>query len=180
MKGTRRYFIGAYWTQLSSKVGVSKARKSSRKTELSESELLEGCRLGIDSHADVTCVGRHARILSVVDGLVSTVHPFNDSYEPMRQIKTVNAAFATQTSEGETVILILNNSLDFTHNMEHSLLCTNQARSNGVVVDDVPFELDHKGSSSYSIFFPEMGVSIPLKLKKNMKSTFHPSTIIGS
>lgn len=106
---------------------MSRMVMSTNSVNLSETELLEGCRLGMDSHADVTCVGKHARIVSVVEGTVSSVYPFNDSYDPMTNVRTVNAAFATQTVEGETVILHLNNALDFSHNMQHSLLCTNQA-----------------------------------------------------
>ena len=30
--------------------------------KLTDQELYNGCRLGIDSHADVSCVGKHAKI----------------------------------------------------------------------------------------------------------------------
>ena len=161
----RKFSVSAFWKRITTKCETYNVNKSHSRSHLSESEMLDGCRLGLDSHADVTCVGRHARILSVVEGHFSSVYPFNDSYEPLTDIRTVNVAFSTQSSEGETVILHLNNVLDFTHNMEHSLLCTNQARSNGVIVDDVPQEYDHKGDSTHSIVFPDMDLRLPLKVK---------------
>ena len=42
-------------------------------------------RLVIDSHADISCAGRHARIMEVVEGEVCTVHAFNDSMKPIKK-----------------------------------------------------------------------------------------------
>ena len=123
---------------------------------------MKGCRLGIDSHADISCIGRHGRILEVVEGQSSTVHPFNDSYEPMKNIATVNAAIACDTEDGRTYIVHLNQCLDFTQSMEHSILCTNQARITGVKVNDVPRMIDHE--SSQSIEFPDDGIMLPLDM----------------
>lgn len=82
----------------------------------------------MDSHADMSCIGRHARVLEVIDGQTCSVRPFNDSYKAMENGQTVNAAFAAETTDGETVILRINQALDFRHTMEHSILCTNQAK----------------------------------------------------
>ena len=109
---------------------------------LSEQELRDGCRLGIDSHADVSCVGKHAHVFETFSGRTCNVQPFNDSYSPMLDIKTVNAAFAYDSDDGMTYILNVNQALDFTNTMVHSLLCPNQARMNGMVIDDVPMFLD--------------------------------------
>ena len=35
---------------------------------LTPSKLMNGCRLGLDTHADVSCVGRHSRVLEVLEG----------------------------------------------------------------------------------------------------------------
>ena len=87
----------------------------SKVKRLSNDDRLKGCRLGTDSHSDHSCVGRHARILSVLEGQSCTVRPFNDSYALLTNVKTVNAAFASETKDGETVILIINQALDFRH-----------------------------------------------------------------
>mmetsp|Transcript_10258 Transcript_10258/g.14493 ORF Transcript_10258/g.14493 Transcript_10258/m.14493 type:complete len:310 (+) Transcript_10258:634-1563(+) len=48
--------------------------------------------------------------------------------------------------------------------MEHSLLCPNQARMNGVIIDDVPKFLDHRKESKHAIAFPDSGIVIPLSM----------------
>ena len=140
-------------------------KKSSSLPPLTDDELRSGCRLGLDSHADMSCVGRHAHIYEVYHGKVCNVFPFNDSYEPIENIATVNAAFAYDTDDGETYIIELNQCLDFTNSMEHSLLCTNQARMNGIMIDDCPVALDPTGRSTHSIYFPEEDKRLPLLSK---------------
>ena len=132
--------------------------------KLTAAEKLNGCRLGMDSHADITCVGKHARILEVIEGQTCTVRPFNDSYSPIQNVQTINAAFAAETEEGETVILRLNQALDFRHSMEHSILCTNQARHHDVIIDDVPHAVDFRHTSTQSIIFPAAQASVPLHM----------------
>ena len=128
--------------------------RGSFNNQLTEDDLREGCRLGIDSHADVSCVGKHARITEVFQGKAYNVQPFNDLYKPMKDIRTVNAAFSHDTTDGRSYVLHINQSLDFTNSMEHSLLCPNQARINGLIVDDVPRHLDWTNNSSHSIIVP--------------------------
>ena len=115
---------------------IHSTRKKSNSTESTYS------RLGLDSHADMTCVGKDALIIEHVHGQTCTVHPFHDSYRPKTNVKVCNAAFAFDQDDGRTKILILNQCLDFSNTMEHSLLCTNQVRSNGIIVDDVPIVID--------------------------------------
>ena len=142
---------------------ISSARR--KQVKLSSEEMLAGCRLGLDSHADVSCAGRHARIMETFHGQVCNVSPFNDAYSPMTNVLTVNVAYAIDTTDGKTYILNVNQALDFTETMEHSLLCENQARSNNVVVDSVPTTLDHSGTSTHSVYFPEQDVRFPLSMR---------------
>ena len=121
-----------------------------------------GCRLGLDSHADVHCLGRHARVVEILEGDTCSVQPFNDSYSPMTGIRIVNGCVAYDTIDGQTYILDINQALDLTETMENSLLCTNQARAHGVVIEDVPKFFDN--NSSHSISFPDDSVELPLLL----------------
>ena len=73
---------------------------SRRGIHLTEDELREGCRFGADSHADVSVAGKHAKILSYVDGQTCTVHPFHEGYKPKKNIKVVNVAFAYDSDDG--------------------------------------------------------------------------------
>jgi len=129
---------------------------------LSPEELKEGCRLGLDSHTDVHCLGRHARVIEVLEGETCSVQPFNDSYSPMTGVRIVNGCMAYDTLDGQTYIMDINQALDFTNTMENSLLCINQARAHGVVIEDVPRFLDN--NSRHSITFPDDGVELSLLL----------------
>lgn len=137
--------------------------KRSSNVILSDEEISKGCRLGIDSHADMTTIGAHAHIFEVYEGQSCNVYPFNDSYAPMKNIKTVNAAFAYDTDDGQTFILNVNQALDFSDTMKHSLLCPNQARVNGVVIEDCPKFLDPTNISTFSVYFPDVQVRLPLQ-----------------
>ena len=140
---------------------------------MTDDELLNGCRLGLDSHADMTCIGKHARILETYYGKVCNVFPFNDSYEPLKNVHTVNAAFAYDSDDGQTYIIEVNQCLDFSETMEHSLLCTNQARINGVVIDECPKSLDPTGRSTHSIHFPDKDIRLPLLSKFPISFLLH-------
>ena len=80
----------------------------------------------------------------------------------MTGIRIVNGCVAYDTIDGQTYILDINQALDFTETMENSLLCTNQARVHGVVIEDVPKFFDN--NSCHSISFPDDGVELPLLL----------------
>jgi hypothetical protein len=142
----------------------STTKHKHKQNTLSPEQLQRGCRLGTDSHADVTCLGKHARVTEIFHGRSCNVQPFHDSYSPMKNVNTVNASFAHDTEDGKTFIIEVNQALDFTDSMEHSLLCTNQARIHGVIVDDVPKFLDASNRSTHSIQFPVQQVTLPLSL----------------
>ena len=146
-------------------MNVSANKRKGKTLKLSPDQLEFGGRLGIDSHADMTCIGAHAKILEIYEGQLCNVQPFNDSYESMKNIRTVNAAFAYDSDDGQTYVLEMNQCLDFSHTMEHSLLCPNQARVNGVVIEDCPKFLDTTKRSTHSIWFPDDSVRLPLELK---------------
>ena len=123
---------------------------------------INNARLGIDSHADISCAGKHARIMEIIEGEVCTVHAFNDFMKPLKNVQTVNVAYAVDTPTGSTYILRVNHSLDFTSTMEHSILCSNQARCAGIIVNDVPKILDVQNTSTQSVIFPTDNVNIPI------------------
>ena len=91
------------------------------------------------------------------------MHPFHDGYSPKRNVKLVNVAYAYDASNGRTYILIVNQCLDFTDDMEHSLFFTNQFHSNGIIVDDVPKCYDYENKSRQAIYLPEKDIALPLQ-----------------
>ena len=141
---------------------VSGYTKSQNSKDLTELEMNDGCRLGIDTHADTSCAGKHVRIMSYVDGVEFNVAPYHPDYAPMKRVGMINGIVAVDKSDGSGgYILQLNNFLNFTDSMDHSILCPMQARMNGVVIDDVPTVLDNK--SSQSIIFPGVEDSVKIQ-----------------
>ena len=114
--------------------------------------------LGIGSHADVSCAGKDAHILSQISGRKCEVKGFHDSYTSITDINYVNVAYKYHNQEGQEYVIELNQALDFTKYMSNSILCTNQARHNGVIIHDVPSIMDP--SSPQCMTFPEENVNL--------------------
>ena len=70
--------------------------------------------LGIDSHADVSCAGKDARILSHISGRKCEVKGFHDSYGSITDVRYVNVAYKYHDQDGQEYIIELNQALDFT------------------------------------------------------------------
>jgi len=67
--------------------------------------------LGIDSHADTRCAGKHARIIGTKEIQTSTVYQFDDSMKPTKEVKTIHVIYAYDASNGQTIILQVNHCL---------------------------------------------------------------------
>ena len=119
-------------------------------------------KLGMDSHADISCAGRDAHILAQSEGGTCTVHPFNDSYDPMTGIKIVNVLYKYESVGGEECTLEINQCLDFTKTMVHSILCTDQAKNLGILVNDVPKVCD--STSTQDIHTKDGTTIMPLEM----------------
>ena len=55
--------------------------------------------LGLDTHADISCAGCDAHIISKIDDRTCKVHPFNDSYKAMTGVEIVNVLFKYENTE---------------------------------------------------------------------------------
>ena len=118
---------------------------------LSETEMKVGTRLGVDSHADTCCVNKHAYVETVVEGITVDAIPFDQRIGRLSNLNIVHAIYAIDNqSTFETNLVRLNHSI-YIKDMEHPLLCPNQAREYGCIVDDVPVHLDHTGQSTFSL-----------------------------
>ena len=95
-------------------------------------------RLGLETRADILCTGASSYLYEEVEGQLNTVTSFNEQYKALSNIKTCNVLYAHDTIDGMTYIVNVNQTFDFRTSMTNSILCTNQARSNGVEVNDVP------------------------------------------
>jgi hypothetical protein len=92
--------------------------------------------------------------------------PYSDKYKP-RVVDVADGCTAFDDPiTGETFILDVFQALDMTgDSQDPSLLCPNQMRANGLIVDDVPKHLCHNRESSHSIYVPEMKLRISLELQ---------------
>ena len=107
---------------------------------LSNTELNNGCKIGIDTHTDTSSAGKHMRILEIIDGPKLDVTSFKGpSFQNVIMINGTVTADRSDRKDG--YILELNKSLNFSENIKHSLLCLILAKVNNVIVNDVPKSL---------------------------------------
>ena len=122
-------------------------------------------RSELDSHADTCCVGRHSVVLTRTSQTVR-VEGFLPSLGSV-SVPIVTAAIAYDDPHTmQTFVLIVNQALYFKH-METNLLCPNQLRHFGVIVNDSPlyFLSDNERTvESHRIIVPQPPLAIDLKL----------------
>jgi len=119
----------------------------------------------LDSHADTVVAGSSCKVLELTNQSCE-VYPYADHYGPVTNVPITKVATAyDHPVSGETYILVFGQALYMGNSMDHTLICPNQARNNGVVVDDVPRHLSHDNSSTHSIYFPEEDICLPLSLR---------------
>jgi hypothetical protein len=106
--------------------------------------------------------GCNALVLQLTDTKVN-VTPFSDEYKAIKDIPIATVATAwDDPAGGPTMILVVNEALYFGDRMNHSLLCPNQIRANGLVVNDVPKQFDE--TSLHAIMDPKTETKLPLLL----------------
>ena len=118
-------------------------------------------RTELDSHADTCVAGANTIPLWFTDETVS-VAPFIGEYSPLKDVPIASVATAWDSPEdGRTLLLIINEALYFGDRMNHTLLCPNQLRYNGIQVHDTPKAFDPK--SPHAIIIPGQA-HLPLHL----------------
>ena len=109
---------------------------------LSQTEMNEGCKIVIDSGADTCVMGRHAHVIEFIEGKAVSANAWNGA--ETTNLRIANIALAYDTPNGETIILIFNQSIYAGAQMEDSLLNPIQCLFNDVKVDARP-----------KLFYPE-------------------------
>ena len=67
--------------------------------ELSEYELQMGTQLGINTHANTLCAGKHVKILEYVQGVRFSVAPFQGPH--IKNISLANGVVAVDCEDGQ-------------------------------------------------------------------------------
>ena len=89
---------------------------------LSDVQMKTGCRLGIDSHADTSCVNKHAFVESVVEGITVDAIPFDDSLGKATNLPIVHAIYAVDNKATfRTHLIRICNAIYIPH-MEQALV----------------------------------------------------------
>ena len=117
--------------------------------------MVNGTRFGIDSHADTSCVNKHAYIETIVDGITVDAIPFDSQLGKLSNLPIVHAIYAYDNAKTLRTTLIRINNAIYIKDMDNALLCPNQARECGTIIDDIPPHLDHTGTGSFSIISEE-------------------------
>lgn len=119
-------------------------------------------RCELDTHAD-TIVGGANTVLLEASGETATVHSFSDDRKPFSDVPIGTIATSwVDPKTSEVYLLVMHEALYFGDNLDHSLICPNQLRSYGIVVDDTPSQFDPQ--STHSIVVPGENVMIPLEM----------------
>ena len=71
---------------------------------LSEEEMRNGCRIGIDSFADTCVAGKHAHVIDFIKGKEISAKAWDG--HKTQNLRIANVAYAFDTPDGETIILI--------------------------------------------------------------------------
>ncbi len=121
-------------------------------------------RTELDTHADTCVAGRNTVVLDLT-GKVVLVAPFCEAeYDTMQDVPIATVATAYDCPRtGRTLVLIINEAIYLGETIEHTLLCPNQLRANGLRVNDCPRQYDP--TSDRSIYVPESDVTIPLSMQ---------------
>lgn len=86
-----------------------------------------------DSHADMHCAGRNCVMLST-SGFSCDVSPFHESYDARKDVEIVQSATAYQHPDGQITYIVMNISLWFGDELDHSLF-------NGLIARDAGNQL---------------------------------------
>jgi len=95
-------------------------------------------RTEMDSHADTIVAGKNFVVTRHTDRSCD-VSPYTDAYEPMKNIRIVQAATGYTSPNGRDYILVVNEALHMP-DLPHSLLNPNQLRHYGIIVQDNPYD----------------------------------------
>jgi hypothetical protein len=121
----------------------------------------------LDSHADTCCAGSNCVVVEYTGKACNVIgYNRNTSNDELHDVPIVTAATAYDAPNGDTYILIIAQALYLGGLLDYTLLCPNQLRANGIVVDDVPKHLSPTpGTATHSVYVPNADLRIPLCMK---------------
>ena len=90
-----------------------------------------------------------------------TASGFYNELPSINNIQIVNMVYTFDTVDGKTILLKVNNSIYLDEKMNHSLLCLNQCREEGIKVH-THTKANCNEERAQSLTIPEANIAIPL------------------
>lgn len=144
--------------------GASISQSQFRHPSLTNAEFQGGCRLGIDSHADTSCAGKHAHVLEFNDDLkVSATGFAGKETMCIDDLSIANVAYAYDTPQGDTLIFIVNNAIYLGALMDGSLLNPIQCMDHGIKIDIRPKLYYPEEKSAQTFEIPSLRRILPIQ-----------------
>ena len=125
---------------------------------LSQEDMKNGCKLGIDSYADTSVAGRHAHVVEFIEGKQISAKAWDNN--TTHNLKIANVAYAYDSLNGQVIILLVNQAIYGGNKMNDSLLQPIQCLYNDVHIDTRPHAY-YDDPSAQSIIFDD--VKLPLE-----------------
>ena len=108
-------------------------------------------RTSLDSHAD-TCCGGSNTVALVLTGEKVNVFPFSDNLPAVQEVPIATVLMIWESPKtGELWMLVIHEALYFGNRLKESLLCPNQLRAAGVLVEDAPIQFHSKSTHSLTV-----------------------------
>lgn len=118
-------------------------------------------KTSLDSHADTSCAGSNMAVLELTGEKVN-VYPFSEKLPSVQEVPIATVLTIWESPKtGEPWMLVIHEALYFGDQLKDSLLCPNQLRAAGNLVQDAPIQFD--ATSSHSITVPGQ-LELPLEM----------------
>jgi hypothetical protein len=118
-------------------------------------------RTSLDLHADTCCAGSNMAVLELT-GEKLNVFPFSENLPAVQEVPIATVLTIWESPmTGERWMLVIHEALYFGERLKESLLCPNQIRAAGNLVQDTPKQFDPQ--SAHSIIIPNI-VELPLEM----------------
>ena len=122
----------------------------------------------LDSHADTCTIGKFGRLVQDT-GARTSVGGFSDSFEAIKNVKIGTVALAYDEPETLDIYILFFHQALYIPTMENNLLCGDQMRNKGIIVNDTPLirlKPEDRKPTSHCIIDEESGLRLPLKRRK--------------
>jgi hypothetical protein len=118
-------------------------------------------RTSLDSHASTCCTSSNMAVLELTGEKVN-VFPFSENLPTVQEVPIAMVLTVWKSPRtGELWMLVIHEALYFGERLKESLLCPNQIRAGGNLVQDTPKQFDPQ--SAHSITIPNI-VELPLEM----------------